>query len=144
MELDKTTIESIINGICEVLYKENKQVIDRHLHERGIVSDYIAPSLRSSFPKFDVNVEYNREGVDIDPKKDLAGKDIIPDILVHKQMTDDFNLVALEVKGYWNKEDRSIDEDKLRRLDDMHPYKFLYRLELNKEKHELIAVSKRG
>jgi hypothetical protein len=144
MDIDTLTFESVINKVCKILYEENIDVIKRKLHERTIVSDYIRPLLVAEFPDFEVNCEYNREGSGTDPKKDLEGKELLPDILIHRQTTDEFNLAAIEVKGYWNKEPREIDEKKLRRLNKKHPYKFLYRLELEEEKVALTAVSKSG
>jgi hypothetical protein len=49
-------------------------------------------------------------------------------------------LAAIEVKGYWNGEDRRIDENRLRRMRAEYGYQYLYRIELNREGAKLIAV----
>jgi hypothetical protein len=86
---------------------------------------------------------YNREGEweDRKPKTDLEGKTIIPDIIIHKSGPKGPNITAIEVKGYWNKQDRKEDEGSLRRLAAKHKYKYLYRLELGKADFMLIPVS---
>ena len=138
--LDQNTFEKAMNDACAELYRTKKHFIDERAHERTIVSDFVAPFLRHEFQGWDVNTEYNREGVDRGPKKDLKGKLLIPDIVIHKHGPKGPNVVAVQVKGYWNNADRTIDENLLRKLQAKHGYELLYRLELGKEKHELIKI----
>lgn len=142
--LTKETIEKNVNDACTELYAEQKALIDEEANERDIVS-FLAPKLRVKFPGWDIDTDYNREGEyreheRRDTKTDLNKNPLLPDIIVHKRGPDGPNLVAVEVKGYWNKEKRSEDEDSLRRLRAKHGYEFLYRLELGRDLHELIFV----
>src|SRR5882724_6091394 len=128
--LSQKTLETAIDKACIKLYRTKKHFIDEEAHERTIVSDFIAPFLRARFPRWDVSTEYNREGADRDTKKDLKGRMLMPDIVIHKHGPEGPNVLAIQVKGYWNPEDRRIDVGKLRRLRTKHGYRFLYRLEL--------------
>jgi len=138
--LDQKTIEEVINDACVELYQKAKCLIDDRTHERTIVADHLGPYLRGKFSGWDVNTEFNREGKKRGPKKDLAGKVLVPDIIVHKHGPDGPNLAVIQVKGYWNREPRAIDEAKLRRIQTKHGYKLLYRLELGREKHQLLQI----
>lgn len=137
----KEEIEKAINEACSFLYRDAKHLLDEGANERDIVS-YIVPLLRGKYCEYQVDSEYNREGAigHRIPKTDSDGNRIIPDIVVHKHGPEGQNLVAIEVKGYWNHEPRQQDEDLLRRLQVKHNYKYLYRLELGKDCAELIPV----
>lgn len=142
MTPDRTTVEKSLDEACEELYRHAKRYIDEKAHERTIVAAVILPFLTKSFPTWSVDPDYNREGAKMkrNPKKDLHGKLIVPDIVVHEWGPNGRNLVAAQVKGYWNKEDRAEDEDKLRRLAAKHHYSYLYRIELGKDDFEIIPV----
>lgn len=81
---------------------------------------------------WNIDVEYNREN-NTDPKTDIHRKRLKPDIIVHQRGPQGINLVAIEIKGYWNDESREKDINSLQRLQEKHNYKFLYRLELGKD-----------
>ena len=124
-------IKKIIENACSYLYKEEFNLIKNKTHERTI-SGEIFCHIRKIFQDkgWDVDLEYNREGDSTDPKQDDIGR-MFPDIAVHTRgSVNGPNLFALEIKGYWNKANRSIDEDKLRRLREKYKYKYLYQLEL--------------
>jgi hypothetical protein len=50
------------------------------------------------------------------------------------------NLVAIEMKGDWNREDRGIDEEELRKMAAEYGYILLFRLKLEPDAARLIAV----
>jgi hypothetical protein len=136
-------IETAVTEACWKLYTNHKHLITSCAHERTIVADVIAPSLRGRFPEWTVNTDYNREGLAGDPKRDLRKKLLIPDIIIHRpgiSGTPD-NYAAFQVKGYWNKEHRRKDSNSLRRIRAKHGYRFLFRIELGEEGHELIVVN---
>lgn len=139
--MDKKTIEKLINDACTELYDESKTLIDESANELDIVG-YLTPKLREKFAGWDVDTDYNREGQKNErrSKTDIYGKSLKPDVVIHKYGPDGSNLAAIEVKGYWNREPREEDEEKLRRLEAKHHYVFLYRLELGREKFSLIPV----
>src|SRR5262249_15729701 len=119
--------------------REQKALIDNEAHERTIGA-YLAGYLRSLFPDWNVDPEYNREGADQQPKGDAEGN-LIPDIVIHTRLVKlGPNLVAIEMKGHWNDEDRAVDEQKLRRIRAEYGYQFLYRIELGPDEAALIPV----
>ena len=139
--MTKEFIEGAINKSCLAVYKVGKGLIDEAASERSIVG-MVVLHLAPSFPHYSVLVEYNREGEKNhrDSKRNFAGDRIVPDIIIHEPGGGGRNLVAIEVKGYWNNEPRSGDEEKLRGLGMKQGYEFLYRIELGKEGHELFEV----
>ena len=46
--MNKELIEKVINDACEILYAENKNLIDERAHERTIVNEML-PYLRTHF-----------------------------------------------------------------------------------------------
>lgn len=63
----------------------------------------------------------------------MGKHDIIPDIIIHERGSNKDNLVAIEVKTWWNNKDeeRKRDEDKLFYLtDSFHQYRYKYGLSL--------------
>lgn len=141
--IDHAIFEAVMNRACAELYRDNRRYVDERAHERTIVADFLAPYLRQEFADWNVNTDYNREGPEGDrrPKTDSNGNRIMPDIVIHRRGNGGPNAVAVQVKGYWNQEDRSIDEGILRRLQTKHGYRLLYRLELGEAEHELISVT---
>lgn len=137
----KETIEKNINDACVELYAQQKDLIDERANELNIVG-HLAPRLRLKFPEWDIDTDYNREGPlgNRITKTDVEGSALKPDIIFHQRGEDGVNLVAIQVKGYWNKDSREKDEDSLRRLREKHEYVFLYRLELGRDGHQLIGV----
>ncbi len=138
--MNKQEIEKYINSACRTLYKKEPSLVRNRAHERtlaGVIFCY----LRNLFhgKGWDVDIEYNREEDEGDPKCDVNGK-MIPDIVIHKRGLEGPNLVAIEIKGYWNKTPRKKDKDKLLRMRKKYGYKYLYRIELNEEYYELLEV----
>ena len=137
----KEEIESRINDACSSVYKEEPGLIQNKTHERTIVGALFC-RLRKSFEDegWDVDIEYNREGNEGATKEDDGGR-LIPDLAVHTRGSiKGPNLFALEAKGYWNTENRSKDEARLRRLREKYEYIFLYRLEFKSDDFNLIEV----
>jgi hypothetical protein len=59
------------------------------------LSSRLAIYLQEAFKDYNVDCEYNRHINDI---KNINGKKIYPDIIIHKRKNDDDNLVWIEVK----------------------------------------------
>jgi hypothetical protein len=137
---DKKTVESKIRLACDFLYDRGKQLIREKAHERTIVAKYLLPPLVELFPEWDVDPEYNREGEERTPKRDLNEKRLFPDGIIHKRGPNGPNLAVIQVKGFWNLEKREKDENSLHRIRAKHGYLFLYRLELDSDSYELIQV----
>ncbi len=139
--MSKKQIETYLHTAINTLYLEAPDLIRYEVNERSIVTELYS-RLKGPFETkgWSVNVEYNREGNNGDPKMDKIGK-MIPDIIVHTRgVKKGPNLLAIEVKGFWNLSDREVDVQKLRRLRDKYGYQFLYRIELEKDKGVLIEI----
>ena len=139
--MNKEFIEKVISEACDLLYRENKNLIDERAHERTIVNEMLS-YLRMHFVEYEVWSEYNREGEigNRQSKTDIDGNIIIPDIIIHKYGPTGRNLAAIEVKGYWNDEPRDNDDKKLRDIQFKHGYEFLYRIELGKNEPKVIEI----
>lgn len=140
--MNKEYIEYAIRETCRLLYIKNKSLIDERAHERTIVNEML-PCFRGFFIGFQILSEYNREGEigNRQPKTSIEGTILVPDIIVHQPGPTGQNLLAIEVKGYWNSEPRVNDEIKLKKLRIKHGYEFLYRIELEKDTYQLIEVT---
>jgi hypothetical protein len=83
------------------------------------------------FPAFDVDVEYNREGHEREPKQlqlppectKSSGR-ICPDIIVHERGHDQHNLLVLEVKKSTNTGSRHCDRIKVAAMMEQKHYMF--------------------
>lgn len=139
--MTQNTIERKLNKICNILYKNDIDLINEKAHERTIVSRMI-PYFKIQFNNYLIDSDYNREGEigNRQVKKDIDNNPILPDLIVHRYGPKGINLLAIEAKGYWNKYPREKDEMKLIGLKKKQGYKFIYRIELNKDKAEIIEV----
>lgn len=138
--MNSAEIKKKVSEACEALYKTSFDLIVTKTHERTIAAK-LANLLEDVFDGWDVDVEYNREGGEGRSKRSLEDELLLPDIIIHKRGSIiGPNLVVIQVKGFWNNENRAKDEKDLRKLRERFGYKKLYRLELNFESYELIEV----
>jgi hypothetical protein len=134
-------IRSILETACERLYQEQKDLIDMQTHERTIAA-YLAEYLRPAFPELQVDSDSNRGGNKGESKRSRDGRLLIPDLIIHKRGSiEGPNIAAIQIKGFWNKEDRQKDEADLHDLWNAFKYQYLYRLELGLDTYDLILVS---
>jgi len=139
----ETIIQNIKNALGDLYLREADLITNKT--EEETISAHLMYYLKSRFEGWSVDVEYNRDGRDT--KNGSNGKPIYPDISIHHRTPDRVNkfspknnLVTIEVKGYWNKENRSNDEKKLRDRKSIFGYQYLFRIELGKDTGELIEV----
>ena len=133
-------VSSIIKAACDRLYREQKALIDMHAHERTI-GGYLAEYLRPGFPGLQVDSDPNRMGNKGEAKRAQDGRLLIPDLIVHtRESVEGPNIAAIQIKGFWNKDDRQKDERDLHDLWRAFKYQYLYRLELGPETYDLIGV----
>jgi len=138
--MEKDDVKNLIEQACSSLYVENPILIKNRTHERTIVS-HLANYLKPLFPDWNIDTDYNRDGDNGKSKQSIDGELLLPDIIIHNRGVEQGpNLVAIQVKGFWNKEDRTKDEKDLRKLKAKYKYLFLYRLELNIDNFDLILV----
>lgn len=97
-------LETIINLALDKLYKKDLSLIRRKADERSIVFRFglyfYKEILKSKFSIYDLDSEYNKDG--IDPKRvkyeDGTRHSVRPDILLHKREKHSGNLLVLEFK----------------------------------------------
>lgn len=105
----KLALEFYVQKALNKLYKNDKYLIkmytdkDNHVSERSIVfrfAVYLEKYRLKYFPQYDLDVEYN---CNINLIKMLNSKPAMPDLIIHKRGTNENNLLGLEFKTWWNK-----------------------------------------
>jgi hypothetical protein len=121
---EQEKIDLIVNLLKQAvnkIYEDDKTLLSIKENERTIVfhiGRYLIDLMRpfKCISNYNVDCEYNRDGIkpktsnEINPDGTL--KKIFPDLIVHIR-TDPDNLLVVEVKGYWNNDDRKHDIKKL-------------------------------
>ena len=160
-KMEKVYKKKVLTNILKFaqldLYNRDQYLIDRktdtsneeiHLSERSIVfrfALYLSNRLQSSDLRYyDLDCEYNRN---IDSIKTYPGYNremhaCCPDIIIHKRGTNDDNLIAIEVKTWWNTNTKH-DEDKLRHFTNQtSDYRYEYGLSITFGKDEDSVIMK--
>jgi hypothetical protein len=119
--MDRAEISAVVDEALDSLITEQPALLDLDVTERAL-SHHLALYISRLVPaEYDVDVEYNRHGVDpkrleLPPRdaldRELRATTVFPDILVHKRNADDHNLLVLEMKKPG--EDMEYDKLKLR------------------------------
>jgi hypothetical protein len=116
--MNQREIEPLLRKALELLRDRDWLLLEYEVGERAVASKlacYLAPL----FPEHDVDVEYNRHGLDpkdLDLPADCHGggtKLIVPDVIVHRRGHDRDNLLVVEVKKETNPESRACDRAKI-------------------------------
>lgn len=121
--------EKIIKAY-KLLLKNNRYLLENNLHERTLTHK-LAEYLQLEFPEYNVDCEYNRNG--LEPKKlesliedikssDDTGKTVYPDIIIHNRNTND-NFIVIEAKKSNNTAD---DKKKLKAYKTDLKYKYAF------------------
>jgi hypothetical protein len=130
-------IKQTLNAALQILYRTEIDLINRQLHEQTIVARLML-HLQHLLPEWNVDVEFNRQGVSInEAKEDNQGFNRKPDIIIHRRGPDGPNLAVILVKTYWNNADKEEDKRICRSLKERHRYEQAYFIEL-REKDWLI------
>lgn len=100
------TEDSVLGKVKDALQKflENEgDLFEIGVNERSI-SHKVAEYLQYEFSDMKVDCEYNRHGLELDPKRIKGRKDqkknIYPDIVVHKRGVDTNNILVVEIKNH--------------------------------------------
>lgn len=133
--MENQEIENIIKEAVTILYRTEKELIDRQLHEQTI-SARIMLHLQHLLPEWHVDVEFNREQ-EADSKTDSSSKKRKPDIIVHKRGSGGPNLAVILVKCEWNSEARENDQSAVRSIKEKHDYQIAFLLELKQNRFQL-------
>jgi hypothetical protein len=127
-----------ILAAVDSLLDRDAYLLKADANERSI-SHRLGMYLEREFPDFNVDCEYNRDG--IEPKKlprfvlqpdsqDTDAKTVFPDIIVHRRATNDDNLLVVEIKKTSNGDEREHDRRKLRGYKSILGYQYALFLEL--------------
>ena len=116
----------MINNAIDKLYENDNYLlninvnepIEDHVCERAAVfrfGIYFQEELNDSeYKEYNLDCEYNRNGRNPKILPNFE-KGIYPDIILHMRGNNNYNVVALEFKGWWNKVQK-IDKKKIREL----------------------------
>ncbi|MFZ2411553.1 MAG: hypothetical protein WAW23_08285 [Candidatus Methanoperedens sp.] len=87
--------EKILEALRLFINKDKQKLLQVDIYEPTI-SHRIAVYLEGLFPDYDIDCEYNKNLHG--EKKDVNGKKIRPDIIIHKRLNDTDNCVIIEIK----------------------------------------------
>ena len=107
-------MENAVQGALRLLFVNDASLLETDVAERTIAARLMA-YLIPRFPAHDVDVEYNRHG--LEPKRvnlpelyrGLRGGRIYPDLIVHQRGHDRKNLLVIQIKKSTNRESRNYD-----------------------------------
>ena len=117
----KDVVELLVRHALEILCSHDKILLEYEVHEVAICGR-IAMYMQRLFPRYDVDVEYNRDG---SHTKTLDGQSIRPDIIVHRRGNKHSNLLAMELKKIpISDHERREDQRKLKGYRQHHLYRF--------------------
>lgn len=120
---DFREVKGVVQGALRRLYRDDSQLFEHNVNERSITHS-LAAYLQESYPAWNVDCEYNRNGTDpkrrpVDPVQvssaDTNGKTVYPDIIVHHRglRGRGANLLVLEAKKAWSAGSPDDDRGKL-------------------------------
>lgn len=110
---DPLISRALVDAI-ETLLERDSILLMTNANERTI-SAQLACYLKPAFPDWDVDVEYNRQGLDSKRIGIGAGAELVyPDIIVHRRGLKKENLLVIEMKKGESPEPDEDDLEKLR------------------------------
>ncbi len=132
-------IKKIIDQALIILFRTEKELIDDKEHEQAI-SARLMFHLQHLLPDWDVDVEFNRQGENREPKTDSTSIKRKPDIIIHKRGPKGPNLAVILVKCEWNDEPREKDAEVARSIKAKHHYQAAFLLEIKQNDYRLTEV----
>jgi hypothetical protein len=105
----KTIVESAVN----TLMNQDSKLLENDSHEISIafrLGLYLNEAFKNT--SYNIDLEYNRLLDTKNPKK-LNGKNVRPDIIIHKRETDKDNLLVIEIKKSSNSQGQENDREKI-------------------------------
>jgi hypothetical protein len=129
--LSEKDIRKLIERAYKMLIEKDGYLLKVDANERSI-THRLAIHLESVFPGYNVDCEYNRNGIDpkilINFKKeinsdDTSGKTVYPDIIIHHR-GENSNFIVIEAKKISNRDDS--DKEKLVIYKKELSYKYAY------------------
>ena len=115
--IDYTELKQYVINALKTVYNDDYHLIRypanerrkewNHVGERAIVfrfAHYLQNTITNDrrFEKLNLDCEYNRNGKQ--PKRlPSFSNGTFPDVILHRRGTNDSNILVIEFKGYWNK-----------------------------------------
>lgn len=112
-------VESLVSSALDILYKQDSYLIDNrpyrretnenhHVGERSIVfrlAHYMQNIMDKDeiFKNYVLDCEYNRNGIHAKTLPSFPNG-VYPDVIIHNRGNNDNNLLIMEVKTYWNRD----------------------------------------
>lgn len=131
----KNLLKELIEQSLKNLYANDIDLIKRRVSERDIsyrFAHYFENNMvGTAVAQYDVDCEYNRDGHGI---KQVNGTQVYPDFILHKRGSNEYNILIIEFKTWWNP-DNHADIEKIKWM--MNPqlryqYKFGCSIIINK------------
>ncbi len=110
---EKDEVLLLIRKALEKVYENDIYLIEKRVSERCIVSkfaNYFSQLATGEIQEYNVDVEYNRQEA---YTKKIGKRPICVDFIVHKRGNIN-NLIAIEFKPYWNKNQKAKENDERR------------------------------
>jgi len=137
-------VDSKIRQAISELLKHDSPLLKFDVNERT-VSHQLAIYIKTEFPDWDVDCEYNRNHDDIKrlrlPREKVDSDDtfaqtVFPDIIIHHRGTDE-NLVVIEIKKSSNPQSPDRDFQKLTAFKSQLGYEYAVFIKFNVEKDKV-------
>lgn len=136
----KKTLETLIEQSLNSLYTNDKDLLERRVSERDLsnrFAHYFEIYMQETdLATYNVDVEYNRDGHGI---KQVNGQMVYPDFILHKRGSNDFNILIIEFKTWWNPQNDE-DIEKIKWMMDpslRYGYQFGCSIILNEDKADI-------
>jgi len=126
--MEETTVISMVEKALDILLKEDSYLLEHDVNERSITHK-LAEYLQQMFSGYNVDCEYNRNGIDEygdDLRKklnipmenshdfaDTEAKTVFPDIIIHRRGSNNNNLLVVEAKKSTSTRPDIHDKEKL-------------------------------
>lgn len=137
--MENQEIKQVIENALSILYRTEKEIINDKTHEQTI-SARLMHHLQHLLPKWNVDVEFNRQSENRESKTDESGTNRKPDIVIHKRGPNGPNLAVILVKCEWNTEPRVNDQEIAQSIKTKHGYQTAFVLEIKQGGFELNKV----
>ena len=127
-----TDVKARLSCAFDALNHYDVRLLEYEANERTICAR-LAMHLQAVFPAYDVDVEYNRYGMDpktieMDP---APGETLIyPDVIIHRRGSQESNLLVMELKKCTNTAPRKRDRTKLEYCVEKFGYEFAVLVEI--------------
>ncbi len=131
--MDERELKARVDAALAMLFARDVFLLKHNVGERTIVAK-LSSYMTLLFRDYDVDVEYNRRGLDPRNKKvrtlppECRGggkKRVYPDIIVHRRgVRRRHNLLVMEIKKSTNREPRDCDRAKIDAMKEEYGYRF--------------------